>query len=137
MKKTVVVLGLAGLSIPKKVEKARFIVTSMTGNANFNTPNPALAIITANTASLETAQLAAKGGGVDDTANMHAMELVLDLSLKSLAAYVEGIANVNPMSAEAIILSAGMGVKSTGGRTAKDFAVTQTGNPGEVKLSTL
>src|ERR1035438_6197313 len=137
MKKTVVVLGLAGLTIPKKIERSRFIVTSMTGNETFTNPSPALATITANTNNLETAHLAAEGGGANDTANMHAMELVLDLSLKSLAAYVEGIANVNPMSAEAIILSAGMGVKSTGGRTAKDFAVTQTGNPGEVKLSTL
>ena len=137
MKKNVVVLKQAGLSIPKKIERSRFIVTSMTGNANFTTPSPTLATITANANNLETAHLASEGGGVDDTSNMHAKELVLDLSLKALAAYVEGIANSNPLNAEAIILSSGMDVKSGGGRTAKDFAAVQTGNPGEVKLSTV
>ncbi|MBI4945030.1 MAG: fibronectin type III domain-containing protein [Bacteroidetes bacterium] len=137
MKKSVVVLRLASLSIPKKIEKTRFIVTSMTGNVNFTTPNPTLATITANAGNLETAHIAAQGGGADETANMHAKELVLDLSLKLLSAYVEGIANSNPMNAEAIILSAGMEVKSGGGRRAKEFAAEQTGNPGEVKLSTL
>lgn len=136
MKKQVVVLKLARLSIPRKIEKARFIVISMTGNANFTTPSPTLVTITTNVNALETASIAAAGGGADDTANMHAKELLLDLSLKSLAAYVEGIANVNPLSAEAIILSAGMEVKSSGVRTAHEFAVEPTGDPGEVSMST-
>ncbi len=133
--KTVVALGLSRLSVPKKIEKSRFIVTSMTGNVNFTTPSPPLATITTNTDALETANIAALGGGADDTANMHDQEVVLDLSLKALGAYVEGIANATPPSAEAIILSAGMAVKSKGGKVAHDFSVKATGNPGEIKLT--
>lgn len=126
--------GLSRMPIAKKIVKARFIVTSMTGNANFTTPNPPLATITANVNALETASIAAQGGGPDDTANMRAKEVVLDLSLKGLGAYVEGVANATPITAEAIILSAGMEVKGQGGHTAIDFDVQSTGNPGEVKL---
>ena len=136
MKKTVVVLKLAMLSISKKIAKGRFIVTSMTGNTNFTTPSPALTVITANVNALEAASITSEGGGTDDTAAMHAKELTLDLSLKSLAAYVEGIANANPLSAEAIILSAGMDVKIPVVHTAREFNVSATGNPGEIKMST-
>lgn len=136
MKKVVVVLKLAKLSVPHKIEKARFIVTSMTGNAAFTTPNPTLAIITTNINALETGHLAAKGGGTDETANMHSKEFVLELSLKSLAAYVEGIANTNPVTAEAVVLSAGMNIKTPATQNPRDFHVKPGDIPGEVKLST-
>jgi hypothetical protein len=132
--KTVVALGISGLAIAKKIERARFIVTSMTGNVNFTTPTPTLASITTIVNALEAAQIAALGGRADDTASMYAKEVVLELSLKSLAAYVEGIANASPVNAEAIALSAGMNVKGKGGRSIKDFSVQVTCNPGEVKL---
>lgn len=129
-------MKLGKLSITEKIAKGRFIVTSMTGNANFTTPSPALTVITANVNALETASIISEGGGVDDTAAMHAKELTFDLSLKSLAAYVEGIANANPLNAEAIILSAGMEVKVPTVHTAKEFNVAATENPGEIKMST-
>lgn len=131
-----VALKLSRLTVPQKIESARFIVLSMTGNANFPTPSPTLASITTLTNSLETAHIAALGGGTDDTANMHAKEVVLDLSLKLLASYVEGIANANSITAEAVILSAGMPVRKSPTHLAKDFDVIPTGNPGEVKIST-
>ena len=136
MKKVVVVLKLARLSVPHKIEKARFIVTSMTGNAAFATPNPTLASITTNINALETAYLAAKGGSVDETANMYTKEFVLELSLKSLAAYVESIANANTVTAETVVLSSGMEIKTPVIRTARDFSVKPSETPGEVKLST-
>ena len=136
MSKQVVVLRLSRLSIPKKIAKARFIVISMAGNVNFVTPNPTLATITTNTNALETASIAAAGGGVDETANMRAKEVILDLSLDSLGAYVEGLANANPINAEAIILSAGMDVKGHPIHVAREFHVEGTGNPGEVRLAT-
>jgi hypothetical protein len=132
--KSLAVLGLARLGIPKKIERSRFMVTSMTANANFTTPSPPLATITTNINALETAYIAAQGGGADDTANMRAKETTLDLSLKALAGYVETTANASPLNAEAIILSAGMNVKAKGSRTVNDFDVKYTGNPGEVKL---
>ncbi len=133
--KTIATLGLAGLSVSRKIEKSRFIVVSITGNANFPTPNPTLATITANINALETAHIAALGGGADDTANKHVKETLLELSLKQLAAYVESIANATPLTAEAIVLSAGLGVKGKGGMVAREFEVRPTANPGEVKIS--
>lgn len=126
--------GLARLPIAKKIVVCRTTVSMMTGNAYFTTPTPSLATITANVNALEVASIAAAGGGPDDTANMHAKEVVLDLSMKLLGAYVEGIANATPITAEAIILSAGMGVKGQGGQTTLDFDVQSTGNPGELRV---
>ena len=122
------------MPIEKKIVKTRFIVTSMTGNANFGTPSPTLATITTNVNALEAAHIAAKGGGKDDTANMRAKEAVLDLSLKLLGYYVEIIASANPANAEAIILSAGMDVRGKGGNKVRGFEVSATGNIGEVRL---
>ncbi|MBI1769502.1 MAG: fibronectin type III domain-containing protein [Bacteroidetes bacterium] len=132
--KTNVKMGLSQMPIEKKIVKTRFIVASMTGNANFGTPSPTLATITTNVNALEAASIAAKGGGKDDTANMRAKEAVLDLSLKLLGYYVEGIASANPANAEAIILSAGMDVRGKGGNFARGFEVSATGNIGEVRL---
>jgi len=122
------------MPIEKKIVKTRFIVTSMTGNANFGTPSPTLATITTNVNALEAASIAAKGGGKDETANMRAKEAVLDLSLKLLGYYVEGIASANPANAEAIILGAGMDVRGKGGNFARGFEVSATGNIGEVRF---
>jgi hypothetical protein len=131
-----VALKLTKLSVPQKIAKSRFIVTSMTGNVSFTTPSPTLAVITTNINTLETAYIVAQSGGVDDTANMHAKEFLLEVSLKSLAAYVEGIANTNLITAEAVALSSGMDVKHPGTHSPRDFSVKPTGNPGAVKLST-
>ncbi|MFH1005849.1 MAG: fibronectin type III domain-containing protein [Bacteroidota bacterium] len=136
VRKLVVALKLARLAMAKKIEKARFILTSMIGNAYFPTPSPPLAIISGCVNNLETAYIAAQGGGADETAAMHAKELLFDLALKSLAAYVEGVANSNPVNAEAIALSAGMEVKKIGIHTAHEFNLSATGNPGEIKVST-
>ncbi|HCW06066.1 MAG TPA: hypothetical protein DGG95_01730 [Cytophagales bacterium] len=132
--KTTVKMGLSRMPIEKKIVKTRFIVTSMTGNANFTTPSPSLATITTNVNALEAASIAAKGGGKDETAIMHAKEVVLDLSLKLLGYYVEGIASASPANAEAIILSAGMDLRGKGGNFAHGFEVSATGNVGEVRL---
>src|SRR5258708_25791293 len=132
--KTLVKMGLSQMPIEKKIVNTRFMVTSMTGNANFGTPNPTLATITTNVNALEAASIAAKGGGKDETANMRAKEAVLDLSLKLLGYYVEGIASANPANAEAIILSAGMDVKGKGGNVSHTFEVAATGNVGAVRF---
>ena len=136
MNRQLVVLGLTRLPIPQEIELSRFVVTSMTGNANFTTPSPTLATITANANALETAYVAAQGGGKDEHAVMYAKKLLLELSLKALAGYVESIANANPVNAESIILSAGMQVKKRPSPRANGFRLSLTGKPGEVLLKT-
>jgi hypothetical protein len=135
-KKAVAVLSLSKLSVPQKIELARFIVLSMTGNANFTTPNPTLAVITANANSLETAHLAAQGGGKDETSSMYAKETALDISLTTLASYVQGIANANFLTAESVILSAGINTKKPASARPNGFRVSAGKNPGEVQIRT-
>lgn len=124
------------MSVPHKIENDRFIVTSMTGNPNFSTPSPTLASITTAINALETAYLTAQGGGVDDTAMMHARQDALDALMKTLGYYVEGIANNNPLTAEAVVLSAGMAIKNSSTRQAREFSVDPGEHPGEVWLQT-
>ena len=134
--RTVVVLGFAHLSISEKIGRARSVVTSMTGNPAFATPSPALTVITAAINACDAAYVAALKGSVDDTANMHAKEAFMEMQLRLLCNYVEGIANANPATAEAVVLSAGLRVKAKPGRVAREFHATATEVPGEVKLVT-
>ncbi len=136
MKTVSISIGFLSLPIAEKIKKARYIVTSMTGNANFTTPSPTLATITTNINALEAAAIAAMGGGVDDTANMHAKEYTLDMSLKLLVFYVYSIAVQNLITADAVALSAGMELRKQAVHTAREFTVSVTENAGEVKLST-
>lgn len=136
MKKAVAVIGAARLSIAQKIEHSRFIITSMTGNSNFPTPSPALSVITTNVNNLETASIAAKSGGKDETAVMRSKELVLDISIKSLCAYVEGIANNNLLTAEAVILSSGFDVRQPAAMRPNGFRVITGKNAGEITVQT-
>ena len=136
MKKVIVVTGFSKLTVPQKIESARIKATSMTGTANFPTPNPPLATITTGANALETAGIAAAGGGKDETAVMHAKEALLDLSIKLLATYVENVANASPANAEAIVLSAGMDIKGSGPARANGFRVAQGKSSGSADLRT-
>jgi hypothetical protein len=83
---------------------------------------------------LEALLLKAKDGNRSDRAAMHAKARELDMLLKQMAVYIEGVANLNANTAEAVILSSGFDIKKTGTRTIAPFSGKATGNPGEVKL---
>ena len=107
--KTKVSLNLARLITPAKIEKAKQIVTAITGNVNFTTPIPSLATVTAAISALETAFNNAQDGGKSKTAVMHEKEKVLDDVLTRLGHYVEDTS----LGVESIILSSGMDVKNS------------------------
>ncbi|HEY0323744.1 MAG TPA: hypothetical protein VGC66_22520 [Pyrinomonadaceae bacterium] len=48
-------LNLRELSVPEKIARAQQIVTALTGNTNFPTPQPALALVTNSINELDTA----------------------------------------------------------------------------------
>jgi hypothetical protein len=127
-------MSLDKLTRPQKIESTRFWVLQITGNPNFPTPSPTAATLATGANQLEAATLAAKGGGPDDWAAMRLKEEALNLLLRQFAGYVEITANANPAAAEAIILSAGLQVRSSSTRKVKPFSVKPTGNPGEVML---
>jgi len=111
IKKIKVALNLDRQSVPVKIEKGRHYVTSITGNANFTTPNPTLPSVTTAVNNLETAFNNADGGGKEETAIMHEKKTIVDHLLTLLGAYVEGIANNDAPNAVSIALSAGMTLK--------------------------
>lgn len=107
-------LNLRRLSVSEKIERARQIITALTGNASFPTPKPTLAAVTTITDDLETAQqeqLAGKTTAVLKTIARDEKEDLFDSTFVQLAAYVESIAGDN----ERLIKSAGMDTRAPAG----------------------
>ena len=104
MKKKKVRLGLKDKTILEKCELAYTISTHCTGNANFVTPNPKLAVVVAAADAARAAFDAAQGGGHQLKQTMHQRETDLDNLLVAFADYIDNIAQGN----ELIILSAGV-----------------------------
>jgi hypothetical protein len=111
-KKAKVKLNLRKLTVEEKIVFAKQIVTSMTGNANFTTPVPALAGVTTTIAAAETANAdlenarkiaLTKASTLDDKLSD------LDIILNQLCAYVENTAKGD----ETKIKSAGMSIRSS------------------------
>lgn len=87
-------LALKDLTIPQKIQFIRQVVTAMTGNANFTTPAPALAAITALVNALEAAFNVAQAAYLtakQKTDLQTAAEQQMDAAITQLAAYVENI----------------------------------------------
>jgi len=103
-------LGLFRMPITVKAELAARIVTAMTGNANFTTPNPALADITAAKTALETAYndaLTKRQQAKAATDLMADKEKDLERALTLESLYVENVSGGDELK----IQSAGMSVK--------------------------
>jgi hypothetical protein len=131
MKKIKVLIDFIRFSIAEKIEYAKNTVTRMTGNLSFQNPDVLLAQVTTAATNLETAYNAAKGGGKQQTAAMHAAEKILDDLLRKQALYVERIAFGN----EAMILSAGFNSSHQPVPSIiSDFLVRNGDREGEMKL---
>ncbi len=129
---------IAVLKLPKAIAsaiaKARLIVSSMTGNAHFPIPSPALATVTTHIDELEAAETEAqkRTQGAAEARNV-ALAVVAE-DLRDLTAYVQQIADATPASSEAIIQSAGLQVKQVTSRTKPDFEVKNDKVSGTVLL---
>ncbi len=134
VKKTVA-LGLSRLSVAQIITSSNHYVQSMTGNPNFASPAPALAIVTAQIVVL-TAAYNLSLTKVKGSANkMHVELSSLKVLLKGLAGYVETVANADPANAENIINSSGMPVKKSSPRPPKVFSAVAMKTPGVVRLN--
>ena len=137
MKLWKVVLRLASLSVLEKIEKARFIAESITGNAFFPDPPFDPAPILEAALALEVAELATEEGGKDETATRNQKEFELVVVLNANKNLVENVANDDNEIGDIIILSAGMDVKQTGGRAPRVFNVENTLIEGRVRAETV
>ncbi|MDX6383379.1 MAG: hypothetical protein QOK48_952 [Blastocatellia bacterium] len=133
-------LNLRKLSPPEKVARAREIIAAMTGNANFPTPQPTLAMAKTVTDELEAAQQdqqAAKRTAEAKTAARNDKEDIFDRTFTQLAAHVESVAGDD----EQKIKSAGMDTRAPAAPSAGTLdapgSVNVTGGDadGEIDLS--
>src|SRR5580700_5061891 len=119
--RSIVALKLPG-PVPALISLARAIVQSMTGNAAFATPLPALADVTTATNSLATSEAAALARTQGAVATRNDQRAALVTMLQELKGYVQKQADANRDTAAAIILSAGMQVRKPPVRKPRVFA---------------
>lgn len=124
-------LNFTKLAISLKIQKAREIVQKLTGNPDFPTVNPTLAVLTAAINALETAFEAAADGGKTLKAKMHAKEKIL---VDLMVLLEESVGTISGGD-EQKILSTGFGVKKTGVHGKRKVQIVATKNPGEVILT--
>ena len=105
----------AVLKLPRRVKNIGSYTTSllaaMTGNASFPSPNPPLATVQTDLDAFNAAEATALTRAKGSAEARNAKLLVLRDDLHHLLDYVQGVANANPASADAIIQSAGMAVR--------------------------
>jgi len=110
--------------------KARNIVTKMTGNPDFPTPDPALADITTLIDELEKLVILAADGSHSAHDSMIAKRKELELILRSLGLYVDKIAQGDIL----IIDRSGFEInKDTSRGNKADFWIDRGGFPGEIE----
>ena len=100
-------LNLRNLSVTEKVAKGRHIVTSLTNNASFPNPHPALTDVTGFVDELQKAfeqVQVTKSEMASRVSTQDKAETTLDQALTQLAGYVESVAGKD----DTLITSAGM-----------------------------
>ncbi|HKR06246.1 MAG TPA: fibronectin type III domain-containing protein [Bacteroidia bacterium] len=104
---SIAVLKLRRKTIPVIVETVRKVVTMMTGNLSFTTPNPPLASITAQVDILDTLDQETQQGGKDKNALKKLAKDKLFGMMTALTSYVQ----TTTLGDEDQILSAGFELK--------------------------
>jgi hypothetical protein len=132
-------LSLKTMTVTAKVQFARQVVTSLTGNATFSNPEPPLSDLTDAATNLEAAfntANVAHQNAMEKTSLMDDADTAINNILTKLGNYVDSTSNGD----EAKILSSGMSVKakpvpigSLPQPTA--LAATEGDNEGEIDLS--
>lgn len=132
-------LELKKRTVAQKIDLAKTIVTKMTGNASYVTPNPALTLVTTAVTTLTTATAEVEVARKTLESKYSALataEGALEGLLTQLGNYVENVSNGD----EAKILSAGMDVRSSSSASTipdKVASINATigDNAGEIDLS--
>jgi hypothetical protein len=134
MKKRRLRIGFGRFSDSDFLTFAKSVEVKMTGNDNFPTPQPTLAVVGTAITDYETALANAADGGKTETALKNQKRAALDAVLKQLASYVELVADDD----EAKLLSSGFDLSKTPTPAgplgaAQNFRV-EAGDKGQLKL---
>ena len=82
-------IGFNGLTVPEQIERARHTIIMMTGNANYTTPSPTLAVVGAANDALESAYNASRGRDKNLVAAMRLRRKEMLYQIGQLSAYVQ------------------------------------------------
>jgi hypothetical protein len=130
--------SLAVLDLPKRINVlitfADNVVKSLTGNASFPSPSPALATVSAAITDLQNAETATLARTKGAAAMRNAKRATLVGLLQQLRMYVQSITDENAENAPAMIQSAGMAVKKAATRKPRVFAALAGAVSGTVKI---
>ena len=88
MKKLKISAGLTGLSDVELSEKTAFIIASLTGNTNYQTPYPTMPNMVTLLGNYQEALVTAEQGSMSDTEYKNELREALKNALTSLARYV-------------------------------------------------
>ena len=130
---------LVVLDLPRRISNvisfATTVAADLKGNAALPSPTPTWATFEADIAALQSAEAAAltRAKGAAQERNVKLVVVKGDLEL--LAAYVQSVADTNLTTAQALIESAGFGVKKVPDRTKQDLAVRAGRVAGSVILT--
>ena len=128
----------ATLPIPHGVSNlitlAHTIVTKMTGNPYFPSPNPSLATVLGTLTALGGAEVVAQTRAKGAVEARDAQERVLRDQLKYLKVYVQSIADGDAANAEAIITSSGHSVRKAKTGSKQDLVAKMGKASGQIKL---
>jgi len=131
MKKIKALLDFIQLSVAAKIAFCRNVITKLTGNITFSSPDVPMTEVKAAVDALDDAFLASKDGSHTAVSAMHDAEEKVDNLFRLLAAYVDRIAAGN----ETEILSTGFHVSKQSGTVQKPELSAQDGdNSGNVWL---
>jgi hypothetical protein len=130
--------SIASLKLPKPVSLlityAQGIVTSMTGNPSFPSPNPPLSAVSSAVLDLGTAETAALKRAKGAATLRNEKRTTLVGLLEQIRAYVQSVADLNVENGASIIQSAGLAVRKSPTRAAPSFHVKQGAVSGEAKV---
>ncbi|MGA7121563.1 MAG: fibronectin type III domain-containing protein [Polyangiaceae bacterium] len=129
------VLKLPEYQVPRLVTVARAIVSAMTKNPRFPSPNPPLATVEAAIAALEEAEVATLGRAPGSVALRDSKRLAVVVLLQQLRDHVQATADADIEEGPAIIESAGMSVKRQRGAQERALVARLGPVSGSVKLS--
>lgn len=131
-----VLIGFSELRDDDLDTKAANIVKSMTGNTNYTTPVPTLAVVQTTLTAYETALTAAQNGTPDKTAFKDQKRRDLEAVLKQLGTYVQ----LNCKNDLSILLSSGFEANKPATRVGvlpkcENMKVENGPNSGTIKVS--
>jgi hypothetical protein len=111
----IVVLGMLPAAVNALVVRATAIVNAMLANkSTFTSPNPPLTQVTANIATLASAEAAVKTRAAGTRVARDDARKVVLADLRLLHAYVQQLVRANPAQAEAIAAAAAMTLRKVG-----------------------